>query len=121
MRERPGARLLAALALWLLAAGCGGWKQVTVSPTALDQEQAKLRLTLPDGQRVMVSQARLVRDSIVGTIHGHDTTVALTDVQRMAVRAPDPERAAATGTFWVAALVTFVGIWAGFILVNRSS
>lgn len=119
MALRARSTALAAVPLALLLAGCAGWHQVEVSTSVLDRPPGEIRVTLPDGQRVVLDHPQLVHDSILGTIHGQDTSVALSDVQRMALRRPDREEVKAAGTVWLAALLTVVAAWV-VLLVSSS-
>lgn len=77
--------------VWLgvgMASGCSSWHTVPVSPRALvaDARPDRVRVTEPDGTRLVIAQPQVVGDSLVG-LRGHRPVgVGLGDVTEIAVR-----------------------------------
>jgi hypothetical protein len=106
------------LALLLLGTACTAWRQVEVAPTALSTEPKEVRLTHLDGTRLVLSDPRIVNDTLYGTINEGRYGIALADVQRIAVpSASNSERAAGT-TFVGVAVAAFLLSWVIFVVEN---
>jgi hypothetical protein len=107
----------AAAALVLALAGCGGWQQVAVVPSALGANPGAVRITKADGSRVVLEAPRLSGDSLYGRLDGQDTVFVLADVERMAVPDHVSARGEAAITFFGALAAAFV-IWWVILLVE---
>lgn len=103
----------ATLATLCLSTGCGaGWSQVAVAPAALESEPMEVRATLRDGSRLVFSAPRIERDTLFGEVGGRPRSMAMSDVERLALPVASKSRQAAGTVTTIAALVTFVAGWA---------
>lgn len=100
----------ALVALQVSSTGCAAWRQVEVAPTALATEPQEVRITHPDGTRLVLYDPRIANDTLYGTMKEGKYAIALADVRRMAV--PSASRSE------VAAGTTFVGVAVGVFLIS---
>jgi len=86
MRTPLTRRFIAALLMVLLTA-CHSWRPTTVSPQGLiaEDEPSSVRVTLTDGETVIVRNPTMRNDSIVGATDA-DVGVASQDVRLLEVR-----------------------------------
>lgn len=109
------------LAAALLAlAGCSTWRVVDVSPKAVNGSP-EVRVTRPDGSRVVVTSPRMTRDSLLGTRGGEPAgalALPLSEVSRIAIRQPDGERNSALLLFAGVTATTFV-LWLGLVVAGN--
>lgn len=90
--------------------GCAAWRQVAVSPAALETEPREVRVTRPDGTRRVLYDPKVTPDSIIGTADGHRLAMSLDEVSRIAVPSASKSQLEA-GTTFVGAAVAAFGIW----------
>jgi hypothetical protein len=110
---------------WIAAAvfglvGCSNWTVVELSATAVEAVPTAIRITRPDGTRIIVVSPRVTGDSLVGIRQGSlsDTiSMPLLEVNRVAVRTPDREKNSALILFLGVAGATF-GVWVGLVLAG---
>jgi hypothetical protein len=104
----------------LSAAGCAGkqWQVLPASPDTLGAWADVVRLTLNDGTRLVVTSPQVRNDSVVGRGQGGSVAIPLSQVSRVAVEAPNPDKPAATRVALVAAGITLLSLFALVLLVN---
>lgn len=112
MRYTPGA----ILALLLFTSACASWRQVQVGPTALAAEPKEVRITHPDGTRLVLYDPRIVNDTLYGTISEGKYGIALADVKRMAVPSASASEGVAGTTFVGVAVAAFLLSWILFVV-----
>lgn len=86
MRRRP---IAFALLLWYLPACTAWYVEERVSPQQLitAQHPTAVRVTLPDGSRIILGQPRIAPgDSLAGVLNGAPSSVAFADVTQVAMR-----------------------------------
>jgi hypothetical protein len=112
-------RIAAALALAGIA-GCAGkqWQVLPVAPESLGAWAGKLRLTLNDGSRLVVMSPQVRNDSVFGGSEGGPVALALSQVSRVAVEAPNPDKPRATMVVLLAAGLTIISVIALAVLTN---
>lgn len=91
MSFRSHPRSIAWVALVTCLPACSSWKVSTVPPAQLlaDEPPAKIRITLADSSKVVLSQPELVEDTLVGQSGDHQMRVATADAVHLAVRRKD--------------------------------
>jgi predicted CoA-binding protein len=109
-RGAKGVLMLFQLFQLCAATGCAGWRQVSVSPEALDSAQ-EVRLTLGDGSRIVLVNPKVADDSIFGTNASREFAYALADVRRMALPRASSSKQAAGTTFVAAAVGAYIVWW----------
>ena len=80
----------------------------------------EVRVTRPDGSRVVVTSPRITPDSLVGTRgENHQGSVALplSEVSRIAVRTPDREKNSALKLFAGVTAATFA-LWMALVVAG---
>lgn len=82
--------------------GCTSWRAQPVEPRDLPsyvaaQPTARMRFTLGNGKEVVVSQARISGDTILGTTLGQPVRLAMTDVRIVALRRTNVLRSVGLG------------------------
>lgn len=88
--------------------GCTSWRAQPVEPSDLPgyvaaQRSAQLRFTLGNGNEVVISQARISGDTLLGTARGQPVRIAMTDVRIVARRRTNVLRSIGLGYVIVAA------------------
>ena len=68
---------------------CHKWSTVEPGQPFAEEGTEQVRITETDGQRVVVKQAAVVGDSVVGLVNGDSVSVALSDVDKVEVRKTD--------------------------------
>lgn len=108
MSSRPH-RIVAALALVGVAA-CASkqWQVLPASPDSLGAWADVVRLTLNDGTRLVVTSPQVRNDSVFGRSGGGRVALPLSQVSRVAVEEPNPDKSAATRVALVAAGLTLL-------------
>jgi hypothetical protein len=114
---RPALRRLASLAVFgsqLLA--CTQWQPQATSPQrVIGAGPGNVRITRTDGRQMVLLRPRIVGDSLVGELpaeasHSQASTTALSEIESMAVRRPDPTRTSLLLTGLVATAVGFMAV-----------
>lgn len=106
---RPARRPILALCCLLALGACTTWEEQSApAPAAAGREIRAVRLTLDDGFSMVLENAVVRGDSIVGTPPDRSvqTAVALADVKKAEIRRIDP-----ASTFWT----VFLGVVAAAV------
>jgi hypothetical protein len=112
-------RALACLALLTSGTtGCPAWRQVSVSPAALETEPKELRVTHADGTRLVLYDPEITADSVIGTTEGHRLAMSLEEVSRIAVPSASKSQHEA-GTTFVGSAVAAFGAWLLIAVVSN--
>lgn len=98
------------LLLACATSGCSAWRQVAVSPAALATEPKEVRVTRPDGTRLILYDPAMTPDSIAGVHEGNRLALPLAEVSRIAVPSASKSQLEA-GTTFVGAAFAAIGIW----------
>ncbi len=106
-RPRTGVLLLAVT----LSSGCAAWRQVAVAPAALSSEPKQVRITQPDGSRLVILDPRIAGDTLFGSTRDGPQAIPLEDVRRMAVPGGSHSQLMAGTTFVGVALGVFLISW----------
>jgi hypothetical protein len=107
-------------AVLVAQSGCSTWQVVDVSPRAVEGSH-EVRVTRPDGTRVVIASPRIAGDSLVGTRGGHPASAValpLSEVSRLAIRHADGERNSAILLFAGATAATFA-LWLVLIFAGN--
>jgi len=90
MNDRVGraSRWILTIALALSVVSCAHWREQWVPPQmVIGQRQPKeILLTRKDGTRLVLKNAVVARDSVVGTAGEERRAIALTDVDHLSLR-----------------------------------
>jgi hypothetical protein len=104
-------RILTTLCVAMLLTGCTGWHTERLSPQDVitAKQPYEVRLTLPDGARVVLQEPRIAADSVVGVRDSRPTAYPLKNVARLETRRFSVGRTIALGlpAAAVAGLVIF--------------
>ena len=111
-------RFVASVLIPCYLAGCVSWKTQEVSPKqALEERPAdEARLTLIDGNRIVMEMPRVVGDSLTGVYAGRQMAIPLTAVTEVELPetkgnvSEDTVYRAMTGLFVTAAFLGVVGL-----------
>ena len=82
---------------------CHKWSTVEPGQPFAEDGIAEVRITQTDGQRVVLKEAAVVGDSLVGLVNGDSTSIALSEVDKIEVRKGD----------WVGTTLVVFGAAAG--------
>ena len=85
MRRRP---IVVAVLVCFLPA-CTVWQvQPGITPQQLiaARQPDAVRVTLPDSSEIVIHEPTVARDSVMGVVHGMDSSVAASDVKQLAIR-----------------------------------
>ncbi len=108
MSFRSHPRSIAWVFLVACPPACSSWKVSTVPPQQLlaNEHPAKIRITLADSSKVVLSQPELVEDTLVGQSGDHQMRVVTADAVHLAVRKKDAvSTVGLIGGLWLVAFI----------------